>query len=192
MNPEPLRVLIVDDSRIFRSALEDALKEQPGIRVVGSVWSGEKAVEFVRDSPPDLVTLDLNMPGRGGLETLSDIQAVECLSSRPAPGGGAARQRADRARGGDHGGGAGSGEPSTSSASRTGRTTRPMPRPAATAVVREDRSVRAAAKAVGGRGRPATEARRGDADRTARPVSGRRHRVLDGRSRGPRPSAARS
>jgi two-component system chemotaxis response regulator CheB len=74
MNPEPLRILIVDDSRIFRSALEAALKEHPGVRVVGSVWSGEKAVDFVRDSPPDLVTLDINMPGRGGLETLSDIR----------------------------------------------------------------------------------------------------------------------
>jgi two-component system, chemotaxis family, protein-glutamate methylesterase/glutaminase len=76
MNPGPLRVLIVDDSRIFRSALEDALKEHPGVRVVGSVWSGEKAVEFVRESPPDLVSLDLNMPGRGGLETLSDIRQL--------------------------------------------------------------------------------------------------------------------
>ena len=55
MNSEPLRVLIVDDSRIFRSALEEALKGHPGVRVVGSVWSGEKAVGFVRDSPPDLV-----------------------------------------------------------------------------------------------------------------------------------------
>jgi two-component system chemotaxis response regulator CheB len=81
MNPEPLRVLIVDDSRIFRSALEGALKGHPGVRVVGSVWSGEKAVSFVRESPPDLVTLDLNMPGRGGLETLSDILRLN--ASRP-------------------------------------------------------------------------------------------------------------
>src|SRR5262249_60680951 len=81
MNPKPLRVLIVDDSRIFRSALEEALKEHPGVRVVGSVWSGEKAVDFVRDSPPDLVTLDLNMPGRGGLETLGDIRQLD--ASRP-------------------------------------------------------------------------------------------------------------
>jgi two-component system, chemotaxis family, protein-glutamate methylesterase/glutaminase len=81
MNPEPLRVLIVDDSRIFRAALQDALEGRPGIRVVGSVWSGEKALEFIRQSPPDLVTLDVNMPGRGGLETLSDIQ--ELNSSRP-------------------------------------------------------------------------------------------------------------
>lgn len=74
MNPDLLRILIVDDSRIFRSALEAALKEHPGVRVTGSVWSGEKAVEFVRESPPDLVTLDVNMPGRGGLEALSEIQ----------------------------------------------------------------------------------------------------------------------
>ncbi len=81
MNPDPLRVLIVDDSRIFRAALQDALEGRPGIRVVGSVWSGEKALEFIRQSPPDLVTLDVNMPGRGGLETLSDIQQLN--SSRP-------------------------------------------------------------------------------------------------------------
>jgi len=81
MNSEPLRVLIVDDSRIFRSALEGALKGHPGVRVVGSVWSGEKAVDFIRDSPPDLVTLDLNMPGRGGLEILNDIRQLN--ASRP-------------------------------------------------------------------------------------------------------------
>lgn len=81
MNSDPLRILIVDDSRIFRSAVEDALREHPGVRVVGSVWSGEKAVEFVRTSPPDLVSLDLNMPGRNGLDTLSDIR--ELNASRP-------------------------------------------------------------------------------------------------------------
>ena len=81
MDPELLRILVVDDSRIFRSAVETALEGRAGIRVVGSVWNGEKAIEFVRQSPPDLVTLDLNMPGRGGLDTLSDIQ--EFNASRP-------------------------------------------------------------------------------------------------------------
>jgi len=81
MNVEPLKVLIVDDSRIFRAAMQDALDGKPGVRVVGSVWSGEKALEFVRLSPPDLVTLDVNMPGRGGLDTLSDLQ--EFNASRP-------------------------------------------------------------------------------------------------------------
>jgi two-component system chemotaxis response regulator CheB len=68
------RVLIVDDSRIFRAALEEALAGQEGIAVVGSVFSGEKALEFIRAAPPDLVTLDVEMPGLGGLETLQAIQ----------------------------------------------------------------------------------------------------------------------
>ena len=87
MNSKALKVLIVDDSRIFRSALEGALKGHPGVRVVGSVWSGEKAVDFVRETPPDLVTLDLNMPGRSGLETLSDIRQLNaCRPERPPVG----------------------------------------------------------------------------------------------------------
>ena len=81
MDLEPLRILVVDDSRIFRGALESALDGRAGVRVVGSVWNGEKAIEFVRQTPPDLVTLDVNMPGRGGLETLSDIQDFN--ASRP-------------------------------------------------------------------------------------------------------------
>ena len=84
MSPEPLRVLIVDDSRIFRAALQEALEARAGLRVVGSVWSGEKALEFIRQSPPDLVTLDLNMPGQGGLETLSQIQEINA-SRRDLP-----------------------------------------------------------------------------------------------------------
>ena len=81
MSSEPLCILIVDDSRIFRGALQDALDGRPDARVVGSVWSGEKAIEFIRQSPPDLVTLDVNMPGQGGLDTLTDIQQFN--ASRP-------------------------------------------------------------------------------------------------------------
>ena len=81
MPSEPLRILIVDDSRIFRGALQDALDGRADARVVGSVFSGEKAIEFIRQAPPDLVTLDVNMPGRGGLDTLIDIQ--EFNASRP-------------------------------------------------------------------------------------------------------------
>src|SRR5262245_34711874 len=72
--PEKIKVLIVDDSRLFRSALEEALHGQDDITVVGSVFSGAKALEFVRQSPPDVVTLDVEMPGMDGLETLQKIQ----------------------------------------------------------------------------------------------------------------------
>jgi two-component system chemotaxis response regulator CheB len=87
MEPEPLRILIVDDSRIFRGALESALASSPSIRVVGSVWNGEKAIEFIQQSPPDLVTLDISMPGKGGLETLTDIQRLNAARPERPPVG---------------------------------------------------------------------------------------------------------
>lgn len=73
MNP-PVRVLIVDDSRIYRAAVEEALTGQDGIVVCGSVWSGAKALDHIRAQPPDLVTLDVEMTGMSGLETLQAIQ----------------------------------------------------------------------------------------------------------------------
>lgn len=70
---EPIRVLIVDDSRIFRGVLQSALEQIPGVRVVGSVFNGEKALEFIASTPVDLITLDVEMPGIGGLDTLREI-----------------------------------------------------------------------------------------------------------------------
>jgi two-component system chemotaxis response regulator CheB len=85
--PDHARVLIVDDSRIFRAALEDALTGQDGIAVVGSVFSGEKALDFIRATPPDLVTLDVEMPGLGGLETLHAIQRLNAARPQAPPVG---------------------------------------------------------------------------------------------------------
>lgn len=75
------KVLIVDDSRIFRSALREALANDPNIQVVGDVFNGAKALDFIRATPPDVVTLDVEMPGMNGLETLEAIQQLN--SSRP-------------------------------------------------------------------------------------------------------------
>lgn len=71
---EPIRLLIVDDSRCFRSVIEEALSDEPDIVVIGSVFSGEKALELIDRDPPHLVTLDVEMPGLNGLETLQAIQ----------------------------------------------------------------------------------------------------------------------
>ena len=70
------RILIVDDSLIFRKALEESLSVEPDIEVIGSVRNGLKALEFIRSKRPDLVTLDVEMPDMDGLETLDAIQAV--------------------------------------------------------------------------------------------------------------------
>lgn len=82
-----INLLIVDDSRLFRSALEEALRGQPDISVVGSVFNGSKALEFIRNSPPDLVTLDVEMPGMDGLQTLEQIQAFNAARGGSPPVG---------------------------------------------------------------------------------------------------------
>ena len=79
--PEPITVLIIDDSRLFRAALEEALRGQPDVTVVGSVFSGAKALDFIRNSPPHLVTLDVEMPGMDGLATLQQIQSFNATRS---------------------------------------------------------------------------------------------------------------
>ena len=72
----PKRVVLVDDSRVFRSILEDLLKDDPSVQVVASLWSGEKALEYLSLHPVDVVTLDVEMPGLDGIETLRRIQEL--------------------------------------------------------------------------------------------------------------------
>ncbi len=74
-------LLVVDDSRLFRSALEAMLVREDDITIVGSVWNGKKAIEFIEKTPPDLVTLDLEMPELDGLGTLKAIKRFN--NSRP-------------------------------------------------------------------------------------------------------------
>jgi len=71
-----IKILIVDDSRIFRSAVEEMLSREADFEVIGSVWNGIKALEFIKTNPPHLVTLDVQMPDMDGLETLKEIQKI--------------------------------------------------------------------------------------------------------------------
>jgi len=76
-----LTILIVDDSRIFRSAIQEGLAHENDIEVIGSVWNGIKALEFIKSNPPDIVTLDIQMPDMDGLETLKAIQEINAAQS---------------------------------------------------------------------------------------------------------------
>jgi two-component system chemotaxis response regulator CheB len=69
----PTRVLIVDDSKPFRSILEKIISSIPGVQVVGSVGKGLDALEFLQMRTVDLVTLDVEMPDMNGLETLQKM-----------------------------------------------------------------------------------------------------------------------
>ncbi|MFA9438418.1 response regulator [Uliginosibacterium sp. sgz301328] len=65
-----IRVLLVDDHTLFRSGVKLLLSRQAGIDVVGEAGDGAEAVKLARALRPDVVLLDLNMPGLSGVEAL--------------------------------------------------------------------------------------------------------------------------
>lgn len=69
-----MRVLIVDDSSVFRTQIRKALVDLPGVEVVGSASSGKIALAMLGQKNIDLITLDINMPDMNGLETLRELR----------------------------------------------------------------------------------------------------------------------
>jgi len=75
-DPHPAaRVLIVDDEALIRSGFRFVLGADPSIEIVGEAADGETAVALVRAHRPDVVLLDVRMPGMGGVEAASAIVA---------------------------------------------------------------------------------------------------------------------
>jgi len=70
----PIRILVVDDSVVIRKVLSDALAADPEIEVAGSAADGNIALAKIPQLKPDLVTMDVEMPGRSGLETLAELR----------------------------------------------------------------------------------------------------------------------
>jgi len=71
-----IRVLVVDDSALMRKMITDYLKTASGIEVAGTASDGRQAVEMVRQLQPNVVTLDIQMPGMDGLQALDAILQV--------------------------------------------------------------------------------------------------------------------
>ena len=74
-----LRVLLVDDHDLFRTGLRNLLEEQ-GVQVVGEAASGADALRIVREIAPDVVVMDLNMPGISGVEATREITSIAPLT----------------------------------------------------------------------------------------------------------------
>ncbi|MCA9259391.1 MAG: response regulator, partial [Planctomycetales bacterium] len=75
-----IRVLVVDDSRIVRESICDLIHDADDMEVAGQAASGEEALALAKHENIDLVTLDVQMPGMDGLQTLQALLAV-----RPIP-----------------------------------------------------------------------------------------------------------
>ena len=76
---DELRVLLVDDHDLFRTGLLNLLREN-GVQVVGEAENGRAALRLVRDLAPDVVVMDLNMPGMSGVEATRQIASIAPLT----------------------------------------------------------------------------------------------------------------
>ena len=70
-----IRVLVVDDHAVVRAGLVAVLHLETDIRVVAQARTGEEAVQLYRDMRPDVVTMDLRMPGNGGSSAIASLRA---------------------------------------------------------------------------------------------------------------------
>jgi len=68
MTPRPIRVLIVDDEPLARQRIEDLLAREPNVEIIGTADTGAAAIDAIRSLDPDLLFLDVQMPGKTGLE----------------------------------------------------------------------------------------------------------------------------
>ena len=70
------RLLLVDDHTLFRAGLKSLLEAEKGFEVVGEAANGDEGVDRVRELKPDIVVMDLSMPGSNGLEATRRIAAL--------------------------------------------------------------------------------------------------------------------
>lgn len=74
---EPVRILLVDDHAVLRAGLRVLLDAEPDLEVVGEAATGEEGIEEAKSLAPDVVVMDLSMPGGGGLEATRRIAGLE-------------------------------------------------------------------------------------------------------------------
>ncbi len=75
-----MRIVIADDHPIVLRGLEGVLAAEPDFQVVAHCADGDEALEAIRAHRPDILVLDLHMPGRNGLQVLSELKASKTLT----------------------------------------------------------------------------------------------------------------
>jgi DNA-binding NarL/FixJ family response regulator len=73
MNMEDIRLLVADDHALFRESLQALFSATPGIEIVGEAASGEETVAMADKAQPDIILMDIKMPGIGGVEATRQI-----------------------------------------------------------------------------------------------------------------------
>lgn len=74
---DSLRILVVDDSAIYRSLVQGCLREIPEVECVGAAHDGRDAIEKARELAPDMILLDVEMPVMNGVDAIPELYAVD-------------------------------------------------------------------------------------------------------------------
>lgn len=80
MSEDKIRVMIADDHTVVRQGIRNVLEQVDGLEVVGEAGDGDEALELARKLRPDVVLLDVTMPGRTGLEVTRELRSDEIES----------------------------------------------------------------------------------------------------------------
>jgi DNA-binding NarL/FixJ family response regulator len=70
---QPVQILVVEDFEPYRTHIISLLRENPGLRVIGEVADGLQAVQRAQELSPDLILLDIGLPGLNGIEAAREI-----------------------------------------------------------------------------------------------------------------------
>jgi DNA-binding NarL/FixJ family response regulator len=81
MSPPAIRVLVADDHAIVRTGIRHVLETEPGFTVVGEASNGAEALALAVELAPDVVVLDISMPGGSGLGTAAELRR-QCPDTR--------------------------------------------------------------------------------------------------------------
>ena len=90
-SPDHIRVMVVEDQALFREALVRLLGTQPGIEIAGDAGSGEEAIRIVTQRAPDVILMDVGLPGMDGIEATRRLKAsspgvkVVIITAFPGP-----------------------------------------------------------------------------------------------------------
>ena len=78
--PKLISVLLIDDHEIVRNGLKMILQNQADIGVIGEASNCDEAIEQIQKEKPDIILLDVKMPGKDGFETMDEIKKIGCES----------------------------------------------------------------------------------------------------------------